>query len=55
MTLEAVGDYAAAKQMIEKLAVNRPPTLALLEKLKDVPVDIEPRFVTADALLAGAR
>ena len=45
MTMQAVGDYAAAKQMIEKLAVVRPQTQAVLDRLKNVPVDIEPRFV----------
>ena len=52
MTMQAVGDYAAAKQMIETLAVIRPPVQAVLDRLKDVPVDIEPRFVTADQLLS---
>ena len=51
MTMQAVGDYAAAKQMIEKLAVIRPPVQTVLDRLKDVPVDIEPRFVTAEQLL----
>jgi hypothetical protein len=55
MTMQAVGDYAAAKQMAEKLAVIRPPVQAILDKLKDVPVDISPRFVTAGELLAGRR
>ena len=52
MTMQAVGDAAAAKQMIEKLAVVRPPVQAVLDKLDAVPVDIEPRFVTAEQLLA---
>ncbi len=52
MTLEAVGGYADAKQMIATLAVNRPPTQTILDRLKDVPVDIEPRFATADQLLS---
>jgi hypothetical protein len=52
MTMQANADYAAAKQMVEKLAVNRPPVQAILDKLKDVPVDIEPRFVTANQLLS---
>ena len=52
MTMQAVGDYTAAKQLMEKLAVVRPPVQAVLDRLKDVPVDIEPRFVTA-AELAG--
>jgi hypothetical protein len=51
MTLQAQGDYAAAKGMIEKLAINRPPTVAILNKLMNVPVDIEPKFVTAEQLL----
>jgi len=53
MTLQAVGGYEDAKQMIEKLAVVRPPVQAVLDRLRDVPVDIEPRFVTAEQL-AGA-
>jgi hypothetical protein len=51
MTLQARGDYAAAKAMMDKLGVVRPPVQAVLDKLKAVPVDIEPRFVTADALV----
>ncbi len=53
MTMQAVGDYAAAKQMMEKLAVVRPQTQTVLDRLKGVPVDIEPRFVTAEALLSS--
>ena len=52
MTMQAVGDYAAAKQMMEKLAVVRPQTQTVLDRLKGVPVDIEPRFVTAEQLLS---
>ena len=51
MTLEAEGSYVKAKQMIETLGVLRPPTKAILDKLTAVPVDIEPRFVTALDLL----
>ncbi len=51
MTLQAEGSYAKAKQMIETLGVLRPPTKAILDKLNSVPVDIEPRFVTAIDLL----
>ena len=51
MTMQAVGDYAAAKQLIDKLVSIRPPVQVVLDKLKDVPVDIEPRFVTAAGLL----
>ena len=52
MTIQAVGDYAAAKQLIDKLVSIRPPVQVVLDKLRDVPVDIEPRFVTAAELLA---
>jgi hypothetical protein len=51
MTMQATGDYTATKQMFEKLAVIRPPVKVVLDKLANVPVDIEPRFVTAEQLL----
>ena len=54
MTLQAVGGYAAAVQMIEKLAVVRPQVRTVLDRLNEVPVDIEPRFVTVEQLMAGA-
>jgi len=50
MTLQAVGDYAAAKQLLTTMAVVRPETQKVFDRLKDVPVDIEPRFVTAGEL-----
>lgn len=51
MTIQATGDYAAAQALLAKLVVVRPEVQALLDKLKDVPVDIEPRFVTAGQIL----
>lgn len=51
MTLQAEGSYQDAKAMIDRLGVMRPETKAVLDRLGDVPVDIEPRFVTARALL----
>ena len=50
MTLEAGGGYAEAKQLMATMGVNRPQTQRVLDRLASVPVDIEPRFVTADAL-----
>ena len=50
MTIQAAGDYAAAKAMLAKMAVVRPEVQRVLDRLKDVPVDIEPRFATAEAL-----
>jgi len=46
MTMQAMGDYAAATQLIETLGVVRPEVQRVLDRLKTVPVDIEPRFVT---------
>lgn len=51
MTLQAEGSYAKAKQLIDTLGNIRPQTKAVLDKLTSVPVDIEPRFVTAIDLL----
>jgi hypothetical protein len=53
MTLQAEGRYDRARALIDTLGVIRPPVQAVLDKLADVPVDIAPRFVTAEALLAG--
>jgi hypothetical protein len=50
MTMQAVGDYAAAQQLIKTLGVVRPDVQKVLDRLKAVPVDIEPRFVTAEQL-----
>jgi hypothetical protein len=50
MTLQAVGGYADGLQMLQTLAVVRPPVQAVLDRLTGVPVDIEPRFATADEL-----
>jgi hypothetical protein len=50
MTMEAVGGYVDARQMIAKMAVVRPSVQRVLDRLANVPVDIEPRFVTPAAL-----
>jgi hypothetical protein len=55
MTMQATGDYQSAGQMIDQLAVVRPEVQTVLDRLADVPVDIEPRFVTAEQLLQSAR
>ncbi len=52
MTLQATGDYAKAKAWLERMAVVRPSVQKLLDRLSGVPVDIEPRFPTAEALTA---
>ena len=50
MTLEAAGDYAKAKALLDTPGRRPPETQRVLDRLKDVPVDIEPRFVTAEQL-----
>jgi hypothetical protein len=46
MTLQATGDYARGKALMTKLVVIRPEVKAMLDRLNDVPVDIEPHFAT---------
>jgi hypothetical protein len=51
MTLQAEGSYDKAKAMMDSLGTVRPETKAILDRLSGVPVDIEPRFTTAEELL----
>ena len=55
MTIQAEGDYEKAKEMQSRLGVIRPQVQRILDKLKNVPIDIEPRFVTAEQLLRDTR
>jgi hypothetical protein len=50
LMLQASGDYAGAKAMIDRLAVVRPEVQRALDRLGHVPVDIAPRFVSAAQL-----
>jgi hypothetical protein len=50
LLLQARGDYAGAKRMLDRLAVVRPEVQRALDRLAHVPVDIAPRFVTAAQL-----
>jgi len=52
MMLEATGDYAGAEALLKKMVVIRPEVQRVLDKLLDVPVDIEPKFVTAKLLMS---
>ncbi len=55
LTIEARGDYASARKLLAELGVMRPSLTKALDGLKDIPVDIEPRFVTADELTRSDR
>jgi hypothetical protein len=55
MTIQANGDYAAAKALLDKMVVVRPEIKKIVDQLTDVPVDIEPNFTTARTLLIGDR
>lgn len=49
MTIQATGDYARAKKLMDRLVVVRPQLRTMLDSLSDVPVDIEPRFAALAA------
>ena len=55
LTVEAEGDYAGAKKMLDTLGVLRPEFKQALDKLGDIPVDIEPIFVTAEQVAPQAK
>ena len=46
MTLQANGDYAGVKALLDRFVTIRPEVKRVLDDLKDVPVDIEPLFTT---------
>ena len=50
LTLEATGNYAGAKKMLDEMGVVRPNVRKALSRLDGIPTDIEPLFVTADEL-----
>jgi hypothetical protein len=52
MGVQAAGDGAKAAEMLRARGGIRPEVKVIIDRLTKVPVDIEPRFVTADKLLA---
>ncbi len=50
LTLEATGDYAGARKMLDTLGVINSDVAATLKKVDSIPVDILPTFVTANQL-----
>ena len=55
LTIEAEGNYAGAKKMLDELGVVRPALRKALDGLQSIPTDIEPIFVTADELAPIAK
>jgi len=55
MTIQAEGDYAKAKALGDRLGIVRPEVQKALDKLESIPVDIEPRFISADQLTRQMR
>jgi len=53
LTVEATGDYAGAKKMLDEMGSVSPAMRQSLDRLSDIPVDIEPVFVTANELSPG--
>jgi len=50
LTIQAKGDYEAARELIEEFRFMSDELKVLVEKLKVLPVDIRPIFVTAEEL-----
>jgi hypothetical protein len=50
LTLEAEGNYAGAKEILDNLGVLRPVLKRAFGRLTSLPTDIEPVFITADIL-----
>ncbi len=45
LTIEAEGSYDGAKEMLDKYAIISPEMQKALDKLRDIPVDIEPNYM----------
>ena len=50
ITIQGEGNAARARELLATMAVVRPPVQRVLDRLKAVPVDIEPRFTAAEEL-----
>jgi hypothetical protein len=53
MTIEAEGNYDGARDLLSKMGVLRPEIEKALSKVQGVPVDIEPKFTTAERLMGS--
>ena len=52
--LQALGDYEGTVAFLEKYGHPSPKLLEAIARLEDVPVDIRPRYPSAEKLLAEA-
>jgi hypothetical protein len=50
LTLEAQGDHAGAKKLLDEMGILRPVLKKAFDRLGGIPTDIEPVFVTAQEL-----
>lgn len=48
MTIQATGNYARAKALLDSLVTVRSSVRRVMDSLRELPVDIEPRFVGAE-------
>ena len=51
MTIQAEGNYEKAKELTARLGIVRPEVQRALDKMSNIPVDIEPKFTTAEQLV----
>jgi hypothetical protein len=43
-------NYAGTQRLLERMVIIRPPVQRVLDRLTSVPIDIAPRYVTAEEL-----
>jgi Peptidase family M49 len=55
LTLEATGDYAGAKAMLDRLGKLTPELDRAIARLRDIPTDIDPIPVTANQIAPSSR
>lgn len=55
MMLQARGDYVGVKALLDREVAIRPEVQRVLDQLGAVPIDIAPRFVTANGLSGAGR
>ena len=55
MTIQARGDIRAAETLLKTRGVIRPEVQRVLDRLSGIPIDIEPRYITAEQLARDTR